>query len=96
MSAAYILGKKLISSVVTIYLSGYSHHTRTYNVSFFRMAHACEGHGPRSMDLGSKWVSKLLINGITIFKDLRKNKPYMKLVERPNTRFSMFMNLLFG
>ena len=76
---------KLISSVVTIYLSGYSLHTRKYNVSFFRMAQVCEGHALRSMDLASKRVSKVLINGIIIFKDLRKKKPYTTLVERPNT-----------
>ena len=29
-----------------------------------------------SMDLAGKRVSKLLIIGITIFKDLRKKKPY--------------------
>ena len=90
------LEMKLISSVVTIYLSGYSFHTRKYNVSFFRMAQVCEGHVPLSMDLASKQVSKVLINGITIFKDSRKKKPYTKLIERPNTRFSMFMNFLFG
>ena len=63
------LEKKLISSVVTIYLSGYSLHTRKYNVPFFRMAQACEGHVLPSMNLASKRVSKLLINGITMFKD---------------------------
>ena len=54
-------------------------------VPFCHMAQACESHVLPSMlpsmDLASKQVSKLLINGITIFKDLRKEKPHMKLVE---------------
>ena len=62
------LKKKLISSAATIHLSVYSLHTR--NVSFFRMAQACEGHVPRNMDLACKRVSKLLIKWYHHFQRL--------------------------
>ena len=57
----YFWKEKLFSCVVTIYLFGYSLHARKYNVPFFRMVQACEGHVLPSMDLASKMVSKLLI-----------------------------------
>ena len=52
------------------------------------MAQACEGHVPGSMDLASKRVSKLLINGITIFKDLRKKETSYET--RRTTKYVIF------
>ena len=52
----------MVSSVVTIvYMSGYSLHTRKYNVPIFSMAQANEGRVFASMNQASKLVSKLLI-----------------------------------
>ena len=42
------------------------------------MAQACEDYVLRSMNLTSKQVSKLLINGIAIFKDLCKKEHHIK------------------
>ena len=79
--------KKLVNSLVTIRLSGYSVQGNT--MFHFLSPQAFEGNVYPSMDLASKRAGKLLIihYGIIIFKDLSKKNSYKA---RPMTKYVIF------